>query len=114
VQKEELTTCRIDHYQTVDKVHVSVFAKQVDKERSVVVLKDEGISLDLYLPGSKRFIKELVLFGPIDSASSSFQYFGTKVSRIRRQDYNTLSDDLGRVNSAEARWKKLDSARKNR
>lgn len=31
-----MTTCRIDHYQTRDKVHVSVFAKNVDKERSRV------------------------------------------------------------------------------
>ncbi|KAG5220075.1 chord-domain-containing protein [Salix suchowensis] len=31
---EEKVSCRIDHYQTVDKVHVSVFAKAVDKDKS--------------------------------------------------------------------------------
>lgn len=32
--------CRIDHYQTPDQVHVSVFAKKVDKERSSVLFED--------------------------------------------------------------------------
>lgn len=31
-----MVECRIDHYQTVDKVYVSVFARQVDKERSAI------------------------------------------------------------------------------
>lgn len=31
-----MVDCRIDHYQTLDKVYVSVFAKQADKERSVI------------------------------------------------------------------------------
>lgn len=42
-KKEEMTSCRIDHYQTVDKVHVSIFAKQVDKERSTVTMEDEQV-----------------------------------------------------------------------
>lgn len=35
-RKTEEVDCRIDHYQTMDKVYVSIFAKQVDKERSTI------------------------------------------------------------------------------
>ena len=44
-QTEEFTDCRIDHYQTPANVHVSVFAKQVDKGRSTVVFESEKVPL---------------------------------------------------------------------
>ena len=37
--------CRIDHYQTPMDVHVSVFAKQVDQDRSSVLFEDEMVCL---------------------------------------------------------------------
>ena len=42
-QTEEFTDCRIDHYQTPANVNVSVFAKQVDKERSAVIFESEKV-----------------------------------------------------------------------
>ena len=42
-QTEEFTNCRIDHYQTPANVHVSVFAKQVDKGRSTVIFESEKV-----------------------------------------------------------------------
>lgn len=42
-QVEQLVECRIDHYQTLEKVQVSVFAKKVDKERSTVVLTEDEV-----------------------------------------------------------------------
>jgi len=102
-QTEEFTNCRIDHYQTPANVHVSVFAKQVDKERSTVVFESEKvppphkfteqlmtyvplvlsisrqIHIDLYLPGGKRFKRSLDLFSVIDPDTSSFKVLGTKV-----------------------------------
>lgn len=57
--------CRIDHYQTQDQVHVSVFARQVDKERSTVNFDENEVSIDQYLivlyfnvwnPGHRRLI----------------------------------------------------------
>jgi len=74
-----MTDCRVDHYQTVDKVHVSIFAKKVDKERSTVKFGETQITVDLYLPGSKRFLRVIDLFGPINPAESVSQFFGTKV-----------------------------------
>lgn len=44
-QTEELTDCRIDHYQTPVNVNVSVFAKNVDKERSTVTFESERVCL---------------------------------------------------------------------
>ncbi|EPT06080.1 hypothetical protein FOMPIDRAFT_83840 [Fomitopsis schrenkii] len=102
---EQFTECRIDHYQTPADVHVSVFAKQVDKERSTVKIEENAIYLDLYLPGSKRFKKYLELFGPVDSPASSFKYYGTKVElSLRKADARSWpvlekpTRDIGNVN----------------
>ncbi|KZT68176.1 chord-domain-containing protein [Daedalea quercina L-15889] len=87
IQAEQFTECRIDHYQTPADVHVSVFAKQADKERSVVEIEENAIHLDLHLPASKRFKKSIELFGPVDPSASSFKYYGTKVElSLRKAD----------------------------
>jgi len=76
---DEQVECRVDHYQTPHQVHVSVFAKQVDQDRSSVQFEESRIKLDLYLPGNKRFAKTIDLFALIEPNDSTFQYFGTKV-----------------------------------
>ncbi|RXW24892.1 hypothetical protein EST38_g984 [Candolleomyces aberdarensis] len=76
---EELVQCRIDHYQTLEKIIVSVFAKKVIKEHSSVQYEEDEIKLDFQLPDNKRFIRSLKLFGPIDPANSSHIVLGTKV-----------------------------------
>ncbi|KAF5387119.1 hypothetical protein D9615_001635 [Tricholomella constricta] len=84
---EEMTTCRVDHYQTVDQVHVSIFAKKADRERSIIGFEETQVKLDIYLPGAKRFSRTLDLFGPIDPEHSSYQFFGTKVElHLRKRD----------------------------
>ncbi|EGN96054.1 hypothetical protein SERLA73DRAFT_58926 [Serpula lacrymans var. lacrymans S7.3] len=76
---EEFTECRVDHYQTPSEVHVSVFAKQVDKERSTVRIEENKVHFDLYLPASKRFQRTIDLFGQVDPEASLHKYYGTKV-----------------------------------
>ncbi|KAH8106764.1 HSP20-like chaperone [Cristinia sonorae] len=84
---EELTDCRIDHYQTPTEVHVSVFAKKTDTERSSVKIESNAIHLDLYLPANKRFRRSIDLFGPIDPDFSSVKFYGTKVELLlKKQD----------------------------
>jgi len=84
---EPVTTCRVDHYQTVDQVHVSVFAKQADKDRSTIQFEETQVKLDIYLPGPQKFSRTLDLFGPIDPKQSSFQFFGTKVElHLQKKD----------------------------
>lgn len=86
-ETEQLTECRIDHYQTPTEVHVSVFAKQADKERSSVKIESEAVHLDIHLPANKRFRKSIQLFGPINPETSSYKYYGTKVELVlKKQD----------------------------
>jgi len=105
IQSEEQADCRIDHYQTRDQVHVSVYAKQVDKNRSSVLVGEDGVMLDLFLPGMKRFTRRLQLFGNIDASSSSFQILGTKVDLcLQKSDTRVWTvlektdRDLGHIN----------------
>jgi len=44
---EEQIECRIDHYQTPGQVHVSVFAKQIDKEHSTVQFEESKVTCGL-------------------------------------------------------------------
>ncbi|KAG9040271.1 hypothetical protein FRB95_000201 [Tulasnella sp. JGI-2019a] len=76
---DELVQPRIDHYQTPSTVHVTVYAKKVDQDRSSVVIKDEHVHLDLYLPESKRCLQTLTLYGTVQPDQSTFKIFGTKV-----------------------------------
>jgi len=101
---EEVINCRIDHYQTPREVHVSVFAKQVEQERSTVDFGPDQIHIDLYLAGSKRFHRVLNLFGPIDPNSSSYKVYGTKVELLlKKQDGRSwtilekTTQDLGNI-----------------
>ncbi|KAG6874271.1 hypothetical protein C0995_001496 [Termitomyces sp. Mi166 len=85
--EEEITTCRVDHYQTVDEVHVSVYAKKADKERSVVEFEDTQVKFTIYLPGPKKFSRTLDLFGSIDPKQSTYKVLGTKVElHLRKRD----------------------------
>ncbi|KZO95243.1 chord-domain-containing protein [Calocera viscosa TUFC12733] len=77
--EEELVQCRIDHYQTPTTVQVSVFAKKADKEKSEVVISDDSVELDLFLPDRKRFTKTIKLFGPVKADESAYTILGTKV-----------------------------------
>ncbi|KAL4258476.1 Chord-domain-containing protein [Pleurotus pulmonarius] len=87
VTMEENVSCRIDHYQTVDKVHVSVFAKAVDKDKSNIEFDASQVLIDLYLPHSKRFSRKLDLFGPIDPTLSTYSVLGSKVElHLHKQD----------------------------
>jgi len=72
-------TCRLDHYQTPQNVHVSVFAKQSDRERSLVVIEENQLKLDIFMPEMKRFQKIVELYGPVDVKNSSFQFLNSKI-----------------------------------
>ncbi|KIO31012.1 hypothetical protein M407DRAFT_19894 [Tulasnella calospora MUT 4182] len=79
---QELVKPRIDHYQTLDKVHVSVFAKKVDASSSEVKFEDEKVHLQLNLPDGKRCIQSLDLWAPIDPSTSTYKVLGTKVDIV--------------------------------
>jgi len=81
-ESDEFVKCRIDHYQTPEKVHVSVYAKKADKEKSKIIFNKDEIHLDLFLPQSRRFQHTLVLYDLINPETSSFTFFGTKVELL--------------------------------
>ncbi|KAF9453268.1 chord-domain-containing protein [Macrolepiota fuliginosa MF-IS2] len=103
---EEMINCRIDHYQTRDKVYVSVFARQADRERSIIKFDTpEQITLDVYLPGPKRFSRVLNLSGPIVPDQCTYRFFNTKVElELQKSDnrgwvlLEKTSRDLGGIN----------------
>ncbi|KAK1927538.1 HSP20-like chaperone [Papiliotrema laurentii] len=80
--KEEIVTCRLDHYQTPTQVHVSAFAKGADKERSKVTFDAQSLHLDLYLPGNKRIVRSVTLYGPIDPSACTYRILSTKVDIV--------------------------------
>lgn len=41
--------CRIDHYQTPEKVHVSVYAKKADKEKSRIIFNRDEVRIEWFL-----------------------------------------------------------------
>ncbi|KAG8217389.1 HSP20-like chaperone [Butyriboletus roseoflavus] len=84
-QAEQFTECRVDHYQTPNEVHVSVFAKQADEDRSKVTVEETQVHFDLYLPTQKRFKRTIQLFGPIEPEGSSYKFFGTKVEVVLKK-----------------------------
>ncbi|KAG0705347.1 chord-domain-containing protein, partial [Suillus ampliporus] len=104
-QAEQFTDCRVDHYQTPKEVHISVFAKQADKEKSAVAIEENQIHVDLYLPGSKRFRRTIILFGPVDPDGSSYKFYNTKVEvvlkKLDTRSWTLLEKttrDLGNIN----------------
>lgn len=103
-----MVKCRIDHYQTPGEVHVSVYAKKADKEKSSIAFETNQASVDLrrglagmeldpycarqvhlnlLLPGPKHFVRTLNLYGSINPEASSFTFFGTKVCSDLLPDY---------------------------
>jgi len=63
-------------------VIASFFLKKIDKEAAKVEFRPQQLDLDLPTtdaPVPKRYRAEVPLFGPIDTAKSSFKILGTKL-----------------------------------
>lgn len=93
-RETEPVSCRLDHYQTPREVHVSVFAKQADKEKSSIHIGSDRIVFDILMPSNRRFQKTLELYGPVDPEASSYQFFNTKVEikliKLDARSWNVL------------------------
>lgn len=118
---------------------MTVYAKQVDKNRSSVFLGEDRVhvhylrimtsalsinsyttfhvqvTLDLHLPGMKRFSRSLELFGDIDAGSSSFKILGTKACfhNVRVLIVKLTIEATGRIVSSKERCSSLDCFREN-
>lgn len=78
---EKVESVRNDFYQTPGQVQATLYLKKVDKGKSKIEFKDDGVSLELDLKTAdgKRYLATWKLFGKIDAAKSSFAIKGTKV-----------------------------------
>lgn len=78
---EMLIEHRSDFYQTPSTVIVSFFLKKINKENAKVEFHSNEISLDLVTSDAtpKRYKANIPLFGPIDTATSTFKILGTKL-----------------------------------
>jgi hypothetical protein len=43
------------------------------------VFEEQQLHLDLFLPGNKRVVRSVTLYGPVDPTTSSFRILSTKV-----------------------------------
>lgn len=78
---EKVENVRHDFYQTPVQVHASLYLKKVDKEKSKIRFRDDGVGLELDLKTAdeKRYQADVPLYGKINPEKSSFAIKGTKV-----------------------------------
>lgn len=85
---EEEAQCRLDHYETPADVRVTVYAKNVEVERSKIEIQDEQVLFSLALPPiashlpPRRFTKTLLPFSQIDAAASTFKVTKFKIDLV--------------------------------
>ncbi|ODV91281.1 hypothetical protein CANCADRAFT_2993 [Tortispora caseinolytica NRRL Y-17796] len=72
--------CRVDFYQTPSKIHVTVFARNADKEKSSITFTDTTASFDIkFVDSDAQFSNSIVLFGPITPDSCTYNFTPNKV-----------------------------------
>ncbi|KAK6359185.1 hypothetical protein TWF696_000350 [Orbilia brochopaga] len=94
---EELVSCRTDFYQTYTHLHVSVFLKKTEKDRSSITFKPTEIEVDLRSADKKRYKTTIPLYASIAPDESTYTIMGTKVEmKLRKADgtsWPTLRND---------------------
>lgn len=79
-QEEAVSEVRHDFYQTPTSVIASLFLKRIDKGHAKVEFTSQtSVLLDLPTADTKRYKTELPLYGPIDTAQSTYKIMGTKL-----------------------------------
>jgi len=72
-------TLRHDWYQMGPNVVVCVYAKGIDKTKSVITFEAQKLSVELVLPEGKTFRKEFNLSQETDPSKSKYEILSTKV-----------------------------------
>ncbi|PLW51530.1 hypothetical protein PCASD_00367 [Puccinia coronata f. sp. avenae] len=80
--EEESVECRFDFYQTPTSVIVSIFAKKVDQDNSIIKFGTSGVDVDLKFLTNKRFRRSFHLFGSIDPDQSTYKILSTKCEMV--------------------------------
>ncbi|KXS20179.1 chord-domain-containing protein [Gonapodya prolifera JEL478] len=77
--------CRHDFYQTQTTVHISFYAKKVDKEKTTVLFEDQSLKVNIQFLDGKYFLYETPLSQPINPAESKYTILSTKVEVVLRK-----------------------------
>jgi len=100
--EEEEAQCRLDHYETPADVRVTVYAKNVEMDRSKIEIQDDQVVFSLALPplpatpnNPRRFNKTLLPFSQIDATASTFKVTKFKidlvlVKKVKGESWPTL------------------------
>ncbi|KAJ3340022.1 hypothetical protein HDU93_007571 [Gonapodya sp. JEL0774] len=77
--------CRHDFYQTQTTVHISFYAKKIDKEKSSISFEGQALKVNLQFLDGTYFIYDTTLSQPIDPAESKYTFLSTKVEVVLRK-----------------------------
>ncbi|KAJ2616956.1 hypothetical protein H4S08_000554 [Coemansia sp. RSA 1365] len=87
VKQAQTEKCRRDFYQLADDVVVSIYAKQIDREKSTVAIDSNTVDVHLVFGAGRIYNDTIQLHGSIDPSSSSYEFMSTKVEiRLRKAD----------------------------
>ncbi|OLY77929.1 Cysteine and histidine-rich domain-containing protein 1 [Smittium mucronatum] len=87
-EKNVQVFCKNDFYQTQTSVIVSIFAKNVVKDKSTVELCPGSINVKLVMKDSKYYSDTIPLFSKINIEESSFKILSTKIEFVLKKDDN--------------------------
>jgi len=77
-QKNGTKTCRDDWYQSQAYVSINIFAKNLEKDKSQIVIKENSVDVLLTFPDG-FYQKQFLLSNTINPDKSSFSFLTTKV-----------------------------------
>lgn len=71
--------CRFDHYQTPSSIIISVFCKNVDKDKSTIEISSQNIKMCILFKDGQEFKYDSKLYKPVDISKSKFEILTTKI-----------------------------------
>jgi hypothetical protein len=90
-------------YQTQTHVILSIFAKKVNKEKTIVSISENQLKVSIEFLDGKKSIYETLLFQPVDPSASKFEILSTKIE-IELKKANGLSWASIEPNSSITSW----------
>ncbi|KAJ2078074.1 hypothetical protein H4R24_004732 [Coemansia sp. RSA 988] len=86
-EQKQAVKCRRDFYQLADDVVVSIYAKKIDRDKSMVTIDSNSIHVHLVYGDGCTYNDTIHLHSNIDPSASSYEYLSTKAElRLRKVD----------------------------
>ncbi|KAJ3385908.1 hypothetical protein HDU92_002805 [Lobulomyces angularis] len=84
-KEEEVTECRFDWYQTQSQVIVSVFAKKVDKTKTIIKFEKDKLDIKVKFLDGKNGVFKSLLCQEIIPEESKFSVLSTKIELVLKK-----------------------------